>query len=64
MPHLEKNIEYSINGTMLTVKIDLSKNLGESKSGKSQIIATSRGNKALTGKFSDVKIGINCYRPL
>lgn len=64
MTQLGKNIELSIEGSILTLKIDLSKTSGESKSGKSQVIATTSGNKSLPGDFSDIKIGINCYKPI
>ncbi len=60
---LGQNIEYEIKGNTLIVKVDLSKSNGASKSGKSDIIATTSGNKALEGEFSDVKVGINIYRP-
>ena len=55
-----KNIEMSVEGNILTVKIDLSKNYGESSSGKSEIIASTEGNQSIPE--SDAKIGINVYR--
>lgn len=64
MEQLGKNIEFTVEGSTLTLKIDLSKSFGQSKSGKSQIIATTSGNKSLTGEYDDIKIGINCYKPL
>jgi len=57
-----ENIKYEINGDKLTIEIDLSKELGESKSGKSIVIATTRGNKKLDGyEKKNVMFGLNCY---
>lgn len=54
------NITASIDGTILTLTIDLSKTLGPSKSGKNAIIATTSGNVALP---DGSRIGLNVYRP-
>ena len=56
---LGNNIDASIDGKKLTLVIDLSKELGESKSGKSVNIASTNGNKALPDGAS---IGLNVYR--
>jgi len=55
-----KNIEMQVAGNVLTIKVDLSKNLGPSKSGKTTIIATTAGNISIPG--TDAKAGINIYR--
>lgn len=55
-----KNIEMTIEGEILTVKIDLSKNYGPSKTGKSIVIASSEGNVNVPER--EEKIGINVYR--
>ncbi len=55
-----KNIDMSIEGNILTLKVDLSKDFGTSSSGKSIIIATSEGNYALPGR--EEKVGLNVYR--
>lgn len=60
---LGDNIEADINGSILTLTIDLSKTFGTSSSGKSETIATTRGNKALEDGYGDVKVGINVYKP-
>jgi len=54
-----KNIETSIKGNELTIKVDLSKTFGLSGSGKSVIIATTEGNQAIT---PGVMMGINIYK--
>lgn len=56
-----KNIEMQVDKNILTVKIDLSKNFGASKSGKTEIIASTLGNVTVPGN-DNVKIGINCYK--
>jgi hypothetical protein len=56
-----KNVEMSIDGNILTIKVDLSKEFGPSTSGKTTIIASTEGNKSVSGK-EDVKIGLNIYK--
>ncbi|HNS09478.1 MAG TPA: hypothetical protein PKN29_07245 [Candidatus Ozemobacteraceae bacterium] len=55
-----KNVEMNIEGNILTIKVDLSKEFGMSSSGKSLIIATTEGNYAIPGR--DEKVGLNVYR--
>lgn len=55
-----KNVEFTIDGNILTIKVDLSQEFGLSSSGKSQIIATTEGNFALPGR--EEKVGLNVYR--
>ncbi len=55
-----KNIAMKIVGTKLTIDVDLSKNFGESKSGKSIVIATTGGNVVASDGIT--KIGLNVYR--
>jgi len=45
-----KNVEMLIDGNILTIKVDLSKEFGPSTSGKSIVIASSEGNKSVPGK--------------
>lgn len=54
-----RNIDYKVTGNKLTIVIDISKRLGESKSGKSEVVATSEGNQKIDG--TDVVIGLNAY---
>ena len=58
---LMKNIEMTVDGNILTMKIDISKDYGESKSGKSITIASTEGNISLP-EHEDIKIGLNIYR--
>ena len=55
-----KNVDMSIEGNILIIKVDLSKDFGASSSGKSIIIASSEGNYAIPGR--DEKVGLNVYR--
>lgn len=55
-----KNIEMSVDGDILTIKVDISKTFGRSGSGKSTIIASTEGNVSIPGR-DEVKIGLNVY---
>ena len=55
-----KNVEMTVIGDILTIKVDLSKTYGKSSSGKSTIIASTEGNVSVPGK-DEVKIGLNVY---
>lgn len=54
------NIKGYLEGNVLHLEIDVSKRLGPSASGKTIIIATTAGNKALPGA-DHVVLGLNCY---
>jgi hypothetical protein len=55
-----KNVEMDVDGDSLTITVDLSKEFGPSKSGKTIIVASTEGNKTVRGK--EEKIGLNIYR--
>ena len=55
-----KNVEMIVEGTILTIKVDLSKEFGPSSSGKSTIVASTAGNISIPGR--EEKIGLNIYR--
>ena len=55
-----KNVELTVNGNVLTIKVDLSKEFGPSSSGKTIIIASTEGNVSLPER--DEKVGLNVYR--
>jgi hypothetical protein len=55
-----KNIEMTVEGETLTIKVDLSKEFGPSKSGKTVIVASTEGNVSVLER--DEKIGLNVYR--
>jgi ABC-type molybdate transport system ATPase subunit len=56
-----KNVEMKLEGDILTIKVDVTKEFGPSASGKTIIIATTEGNISIPEK-DDVKIGLNVYR--
>jgi hypothetical protein len=56
-----KNVEMTVNGNVLTIKVDLSKEFGPSSSGKTIIIASTEGNAAIPDR-EGVKVGLNVYR--
>jgi len=56
-----KNVEMKVDGNILTVKVDLTKEFGPSSSGKTIIIASSEGNVAIPEK-EEIKIGLNVYK--
>jgi len=55
-----KNVDMKVEGDLLTITIDLSRDFGPSKSGKTIIIASTEGNKSVPGK--EHKIGLNVYK--
>ncbi len=55
-----KNVEMTVEGTMLTIRVDLSKEFGPSSTGKTIIIASTEGNVAIPNRQE--KIGLNVYR--
>jgi len=56
-----KNCEMKLNGSILTIMIDISKEFGKSASGKSITISSTEGNVSIPEK-DDIKIGLNIYR--
>jgi hypothetical protein len=56
-----QNVDIKTEGDRLIITVDLTKNQGISKSGKSQIIATTAGNATVKTPRGDVKIGLNVY---
>ena len=56
-----KNCDMKLNGNILTIMVDVSKEFGKSTSGKSIIIASTEGNISIPEK-EDIKIGLNVYR--
>jgi hypothetical protein len=54
-----KNVDLKVEGNILTVKVDLSKEFGPSASGKTTIIASTEGNVNVRDL---IKLGLNVYR--
>ena len=55
-----KNVDITTEGTTLVIRVDLTKDFGPSKSGKSTTIASTEGNVTLD---AGERLGLNVYRP-
>jgi len=55
-----KNVELKVEGNILTIKVDLSKEYGPSSSGKTIIVASTEGNISVPER--EEKIGLNVYK--
>lgn len=58
---MPENCEMSVREGILTIVVNLNENLGLSKSQKSQVIATTRGNARVPGA-DEIMIGLNVYK--
>jgi hypothetical protein len=56
-----KNVEMKVEGNILKIEVDLTKDFGPSASGKTIIIATTEGNVSIPDA-EDKKVGLNVYR--
>ena len=56
-----KNVEMKVENNILTIQVDLTKELGPSSSGKTIIIASTEGNVPIPGS-EEAKIGLNVYK--
>lgn len=57
---MPENCKMEVKDGILTIVVDLGVDLGLSKSEKSRVIATTRGNARIPG--SDAMIGLNVYK--
>jgi hypothetical protein len=55
-----KNVQMTVEGNILTIRVDLSKEFGPSASGKTIIIASTEGNVSIPDR--EEKVGLNVYR--
>lgn len=55
-----QNVKLKVEGTILTIEVDLSKVVGPSKTGKTVIIATTSGNQSVPS-HPGVSVGLNVY---
>lgn len=57
------NISYEVKDNKLTITVDLKKENGDSKSGKTVIIGTTKGNVKFVGPGdSEMIMGVNVYK--
>ena len=57
---MSQNVDMKMDGSILTITIDMSKEYGPSKSGKTIQIASTQGNVDVPG--TEAKIGLNIYK--
>lgn len=57
-----KNMQMRVEGTKLIIEVDTTKELGESGSGKSILVATTGSPQDVPD--TDLKIGLNIYKPV
>jgi len=55
------NVQIEVKDKKAIITIDLNKDFGKSKSGKTIVVATTRGNVPIPGAET-FRIGLNCYR--
>jgi len=55
-----KNVEMTIEGNVLVIRVDLTKEFGPSSSGKTTIIASTEGNVSVPDR--EEKVGLNVYK--
>jgi hypothetical protein len=54
------NVEMSVEKNILTIKVDMSKRFGKSKTGKTIKVASTDGNQSAP-ENDEIKIGLNVY---
>jgi hypothetical protein len=57
-----KNVKMTVKGNKLIIEVDIDKEFGASKSGKSLIVATTEGNTSAPD--CEVKVGLNVYKSI
>ena len=55
------NVSMKVTGDKLVITVDLTKDAGPSKSGKSIVIASTQGNKQVKG-HEGTFVGLNVYK--
>lgn len=56
------NVAMEVKGDLLTITVDLKKDFGPSASGKTIVIASTKGNVPIMGTSMGAVIGLNIYR--
>jgi hypothetical protein len=55
-----KNVEMKVEGNILIIRVDLSKEFGPSSTGKTTIVASTEGNVPIPDR--EERVGLNVYR--
>ena len=58
---MSDNVKLDVKGKTLTITIDLAQEGEMSRSGKSKLIASTKGNVSVPG-HADLHLGVNLYR--
>ena len=56
------NAQIKAEGSKLTITVDLEKDHGPSKSGKTIIVASTQGNQTINTERGPVVVGLNVYK--
>ncbi|HOC58344.1 MAG: hypothetical protein KBA28_02295 [Syntrophaceae bacterium] len=56
-----KNVDMKVEGNILTIQVDLTREFGPSASGKTIIISSTEGNISIPER-DEIKIGLNIYK--
>ena len=57
-----ENVKMSVNGTKLTIEVDLAHRGAKSSTGKTVRVASTEGNIAIPGyENADLKVGLNVF---
>ena len=57
-----QNVTIKTEGTELVIRVDLTQDLGPSKSGKTILIGSTGGNAKVATPQGEVNVGLNVYR--
>lgn len=55
-----ENVKIEVTKKEIIITINKNKNFGPSKSGKTIMVASTKGNKTIDG--TDLVLGLNCYK--
>lgn len=59
-----RNVEMEVKGSVLTIRVDLTKRQGPSKSGKTIIIGSTDGIAKVAGAGAPLMVGLNVFTEL
>jgi hypothetical protein len=58
-----QNVNATVKGNVLTITVDLSQRLGPSSTGKTMMVASTKGNATAPGT-AGIKFGLNVFAPI
>ena len=57
-----ENVKMNVKNDKLVIEVDLTQDFGKSKSGKTDVVASSKGNQSLPAPYGHIKFGLNVYK--